>query len=216
VSAWFDAGIDRVGGWYKRTAHAWLWAIGIAVCVVLNADSVNVAKLFWTDEAIRASTVEFAKGYVKDHKQLSDKNGSMESLKDIRDKLSSINVPLGWCGTSRDGKLACWPFPELPAAPADSKDNTSSATGNSTEDTRVCPTGAAWITKLFGILLTVLAVSQGAPFWFDLLNRVVNLRTRRRIAGRCEAKIGNAEVLIQCASTKSGEDQCVISLACGC
>jgi hypothetical protein len=32
------------------------------------------------------------------------------------------------------------------------------------------------ISKLIGLLLTVLAVSLGAPFWFDLLNKIVNIR----------------------------------------
>lgn len=30
---------------------------------------------------------------------------------------------------------------------------------------------------LFGWLITALAVSQGAPFWFDVLNKLVNVRT---------------------------------------
>ncbi|NIR45382.1 MAG: hypothetical protein GWN99_13270 [Gemmatimonadetes bacterium] len=33
-----------------------------------------------------------------------------------------------------------------------------------------------WVKKAAGLLLTVLAVSLGAPFWFDLLNRVTSLR----------------------------------------
>ena len=33
-----------------------------------------------------------------------------------------------------------------------------------------------WFTKLLGILVTTVAVSLGAPFWFDLLNKLVNLR----------------------------------------
>jgi hypothetical protein len=32
------------------------------------------------------------------------------------------------------------------------------------------------LSKLIGLLLTVLAVSLGAPFWFDLLNKFVNIR----------------------------------------
>jgi hypothetical protein len=32
------------------------------------------------------------------------------------------------------------------------------------------------IVKVVGVLLTVAAISLGAPFWFDLLNQVVNLR----------------------------------------
>jgi hypothetical protein len=30
--------------------------------------------------------------------------------------------------------------------------------------------------KLGGIFLTAMAARQGAPFWFDLLKRAVNLR----------------------------------------
>ncbi|MGI8586949.1 MAG: hypothetical protein ACR2M0_04575 [Chloroflexia bacterium] len=34
-----------------------------------------------------------------------------------------------------------------------------------------------FVEKLIGLLLTALAVSFGAPFWFDLLNKVSNLRS---------------------------------------
>jgi hypothetical protein len=33
-----------------------------------------------------------------------------------------------------------------------------------------------WWWKLVGITLTALAISQGAPFWFDLLQKAVRLR----------------------------------------
>ena len=33
-----------------------------------------------------------------------------------------------------------------------------------------------WILKVLGILFTAVAVSLGAPFWFDLLNKFTNLR----------------------------------------
>jgi hypothetical protein len=35
---------------------------------------------------------------------------------------------------------------------------------------------AGWLMKLAGLLITAVAVSFGAPFWFDLLNNVTNLR----------------------------------------
>lgn len=35
----------------------------------------------------------------------------------------------------------------------------------------------AWVTKVLGLLFTVIAVSLGAPFWFDVLNKFVNLRS---------------------------------------
>lgn len=38
-------------------------------------------------------------------------------------------------------------------------------------------TAQLWITRVLGWLLTVCAVSLGAPFWFDLLNRFMNIRS---------------------------------------
>ncbi len=32
------------------------------------------------------------------------------------------------------------------------------------------------INKLFGLLITAAAISLGAPFWFDILSKVVNIR----------------------------------------
>jgi hypothetical protein len=35
---------------------------------------------------------------------------------------------------------------------------------------------AAWATRVVGWLVTVVAVSLGAPFWFDVLNKIANVR----------------------------------------
>jgi len=36
--------------------------------------------------------------------------------------------------------------------------------------------GRPWWSKLIGLLMTTIAVSLGAPFWFDLMGKLVNLR----------------------------------------
>jgi hypothetical protein len=55
------------------------------------------------------------------------------------------------------------------------------------------PQSGGWplfiLSKIVGVLLTVFAISLGAPFWFDLLNRVVNLRA----AGPPPAKSAQTE-----------------------
>lgn len=40
--------------------------------------------------------------------------------------------------------------------------------------------GGGWLNKLAGLALTAFAVSLGAPFWFDLLNRFVTIRAGGR------------------------------------
>jgi hypothetical protein len=37
--------------------------------------------------------------------------------------------------------------------------------------------GNSWTLKIIGWLLTALAVSLGAPFWFDLLNKFIVIRS---------------------------------------
>ena len=63
------------------------------------------------------------------------------------DQLASLSLPLGW-------------------TPIDEK------------DPRNLPTSpAGWLIKVFGFLLTALGVSLGAPFWFDVLNRLSVVRS---------------------------------------
>jgi hypothetical protein len=45
------------------------------------------------------------------------------------------------------------------------------------KDIRGLPSGAWPITfKILGILMSAFAILMGAPFWFDLLNKIINLR----------------------------------------
>jgi hypothetical protein len=41
---------------------------------------------------------------------------------------------------------------------------------------RALPQSSGWLWKVFGILISTVAVAMGTPFWFDLLNKIVNLR----------------------------------------
>lgn len=41
---------------------------------------------------------------------------------------------------------------------------------------RAIPTDGEWAWKILGILISSIAVAMGAPFWFGLLNKIVNLR----------------------------------------
>jgi hypothetical protein len=46
------------------------------------------------------------------------------------------------------------------------------------DDPRSVPASLpSWLAKILGILFTTIAVSLGAPFWFDVLNKFVNLRS---------------------------------------
>jgi hypothetical protein len=42
---------------------------------------------------------------------------------------------------------------------------------------RVPQSGGEWALKILGLLLTTFAVSLGAPFWFDMLNKIMVVRS---------------------------------------
>jgi hypothetical protein len=48
---------------------------------------------------------------------------------------------------------------------------------------QVLPEKDEWQNKIIGLLLTVFAVSLGAPFWFDLLSRVTKIRSTGSVPG---------------------------------
>lgn len=54
-----------------------------------------------------------------------------------------------------------------------------------------------WMFKIFGWLVTALCISKGAPFWFDLLRKAVNIRDSGNIptpAPRVESR-GNVDTI---------------------
>jgi hypothetical protein len=132
IEIWFNNGMDRASGWYKRKTQWIQFFIGLSLVIALNIDSVHIGRsLFAVNSPMRASLVESAKSFV------AQPGGTNKSMKDAIDAISSASLPIGWSEV---------PKPEQ------------------------------WPTMVVGWLITAFAVSLGAPFWFDLLNKFVNVR----------------------------------------
>jgi hypothetical protein len=132
IEIWFNNGMDRASGWYKRKTQWIQFFIGLSLVVLLNIDSVHIGRsLFAVNSPLRASLVESAKSFV------AQPGGPNKSMKDAVDAISSASLPIGWSEV---------PKPDQ------------------------------WPTVIVGWLITAFAVSLGAPFWFDLLNKFVNIR----------------------------------------
>ena len=71
------------------------------------------------------------------------------------------------------------------ASPREPPNNRPSARGSPTSSKSASPWAGSparshpgdWWNKIAGLALTAFAVSLGAPFWFDLLNRFMNIRS---------------------------------------
>ncbi len=187
VKNYYDEIMDHVTGWYKRHMQAWLLAVGFIIAMIFNANSLKVYNRLSNDPELRAAVVAQASQYVEqnrqllydtlllqldpadqlDSAQLAHRIESLHSIMDsiIRSDLERLRSPLG-LGWAR-GFLK----PEWDVDPA--------TTHWIALPPRLYFLYAIW-DNLFGWLITALAICLGAPFWFDLLKKLVNIRNAPR------------------------------------
>jgi hypothetical protein len=174
IERWFDDSMDRVSGVFKRYSQGMALMIGFLVAMLLNVDSINLTLYLWRDPSVRQILAAQATQYqFAQQAGQTGQNNPQQSLQDLNDQLLDLNLPVGW-GISQRSSVAtdetCQPFPkEEQAFGIPLPTNKCLAPPQSNNDTNL-------LTKLGGIFLTALAARQGAPFWFDILKRAVNLR----------------------------------------
>jgi hypothetical protein len=146
VENWYDDSMERVSGWYKRKAQWIIFVLGLLLCAILNGDTLMITRELWNDQTLRSEVAKKAE-------DVAAQSNPNPTPAQIAATLRSISVPpIGW-NLSRPGS------------------------GAEPTDARSIPGCASdWIWKIIGVLLTTFAVTLGAPFWFDLLNTVVNPR----------------------------------------
>jgi hypothetical protein len=161
LEQWYNDAMDRVSGWYKRYTQRVLIVIGLLLAVAFNVNSVRVARTLWLDRDARQAMVDAAGNYAKDHPAAAnqavpaDAEKLKEQLQSNVDVFSQVTtsalLPLGWKHP--------WHFYEdyFRAAPKDAI--------------------FAALTILAGWGMTALAISFGAPFWFDTLNKFMVVRS---------------------------------------
>ncbi len=148
----FNNSMERVAGWYKNKTQVPLLIFALLLCTLTNADTLRLAKSLYNDGALRAALVAQAQ---EDAKQwpLARAGGAQEAVPKLDGSVSEIKrlgLKIGWDQEEWQALVKDW------------------------ESQEKWP--KEWPFRLFGILITSLAVSLGAPFWFDFLNRLVNIR----------------------------------------
>lgn len=160
ITNWYEDYMDRVTGWYKYNTKISLFCIGLVVCLVFNVNSFQLVKKLNTDDNLRKQLLTESSHIVNQQKNKiaqkdSSKSSSEITLSDINKKIDSIedlSIPIGY----HTDFIWC-------------KSNLEK------KDAFGIVIDTFW--WIFGILISALAVSFGAPFWFDVLMKAVNLRS---------------------------------------
>ena len=148
VEHWFDDTMARVSGWYKRMAQKIIFVAGLILCAAVNADSLMIVKELWSDQTLRDTMVAQATKKVQSGAPAESTNAavSLQDLQQLAAQVRQVNTP-----------PIGW--------------------SSNSQDVRARPDApGGWLLKVLGILLSSFAIVMGAPFWFDMLNNVINLR----------------------------------------
>lgn len=149
IEDWYRDGMDRVSGWYKRKAQAIIFGIALVITFAANADTITIASTLWNDSALRAQVTQMAKIEFAEGKSKAATVTDVTREDVEEDAESTIQ--------STKDKLEQFPL-GWTSTPM--------------------PTGfSGWLTKVIGLMVTVFSVSLGAPFWFDLLGKLIKVRS---------------------------------------
>ena len=152
VEDWYNSAMDRVSGWYKRRTQIIIACVSFGVALLMNVDAIAIARYLYTDQLQRSVILSEA--------TTANERKTVDSSAALTDPLAFIKnqggVPVGWVIRPEPGQT-----------PSDYA-----------HDWRRMPDSAqTWLLKIVGILFTTFAVSLGAPFWFDVLNKIMVIRS---------------------------------------
>ncbi|MGH7463419.1 MAG: hypothetical protein ACREMA_20615, partial [Longimicrobiales bacterium] len=91
IQAWYDSGMDRVSGWYKRATQRILFGIGLGVAIALNINTITLVEYLYRDDAARAALVARAEAAAADTTLQNQANYGA-----ARAALDSLSLPIGW------------------------------------------------------------------------------------------------------------------------
>ena len=147
LGQWFDDSMARASGAYKRRSQLIVLAVAVVLVGALNADTVSISRALWMRPELRTAIAESASRYVA-----QGMPPATASDADFKQALTETNARIAQTTDQLAGMGLPFGWTAMPSS------------------------AAAWASKLLGLLLTILACSLGAPFWFDLLGKLVNVR----------------------------------------
>jgi hypothetical protein len=198
LEQWFDDTMKRVSGWYKKRVQLIMFFIGMFLAVAFNIDSISIAIALSKDPKLAEQLANNASTYIQTHKELgnqlkgdvikqNDSNVVKGITKSRIDTISENMVikSLNLIDTAsimiktdiaNSNKLLGLGWHRIEVKQANSPNTKNYNSGKEP------PQKFRWVPvnfhkySILGWLITALAISLGAPFWFDLLNKFINLR----------------------------------------
>jgi hypothetical protein len=157
VETHFNAAMDRASGWYKRYTQNVALIAAAALVIGANADTVALAASLASSPAARAKMVEIAEQRLTEAQTTEDKikagkaEGAITVAQAKKDS-ETARAALAQAASAIESAGIQFGWKDYPMTFSES------------------------LAKVAGLLVSILAVSLGAPFWFDVLQRIMQVR----------------------------------------
>lgn len=174
IEEWFDRTMERVSGWYRRKTNLIVFLIALVLAGAFNIDSFAIANHLYRNQADRDTIVKQAEAMLnKRAAEISRQSGALASQ-----QAQSTPKPAAKAAPEASGAVASQP---------DARTNDANSPPLLFNDSLSLPIGwttldhyASWRVvplMLAGWLVTAIAATLGAPFWFDVLGKIMIVRS---------------------------------------
>ena len=171
IETWYNSNMDRISGTMKvKYTRRFTFASAIVITLLINADTIEISKYLYNNPEARAKVA--AKAY-ETTADTSIKNNIDRIKQRATSQDDTMKLTIDQLNDSMKVKIN-----EINEARAAL--NESIPLGWNKSEFTAQKNGLDWLgfifTKLVGMAVTVIAIMMGAPFWFDVLNKISNLR----------------------------------------
>jgi hypothetical protein len=167
VEDWYSNTMDRVSGWYKSHSQHWLMVFGLLLAVSLNVDTLRITRELWENPAARSELVRAATEMVQ-----------ATGDKDVKAQLAAIKA----APTAEERAKLQEKLNLQVGSAAEAAQRAAIPLGWSRKQIEEIRNWTVFdfAAKVAGLLVTAAAIALGAPFWFDLINKMIDVRSSGR------------------------------------
>ncbi|MBD2081529.1 hypothetical protein [Leptolyngbya sp. FACHB-17] len=176
VATWFDRSMSRASGVYKRNVKGIALMLGLVLATATNADTFHMSSRLAGDDSLRrVITNRAAEVTTQNAQNPVITQAQLNELKAATDQaLQDIPFPIGWSPANLTRQLGC----QTVSGTATWNDayNRCFASQQSVAAPNPLSLLLGLLQMIAGWAVSGLAIAMGAPFWFDLLGKLVNVR----------------------------------------
>lgn len=157
LETYFGSVMDQAAQKFKLVAKRWVLLFSVILAFALGVDSIQIAGRAWYDPQLTQKADAYAETILQsDDATQKDQQDDLKVLYDTLDDMKVINLP--------------WYVFIQPPLETDSQ--YQDLVSPYTEWSLSQPYGLWLFLRIFGILITGIAVSQGSAFWYDIIRQL--------------------------------------------